>query len=307
MSNFSLLRNKEIISILDGDLEIEESIGNIRIAMPYLSGPMLCELSQKFGLIQIYKWEKGAVNLSRWQYLDKLLDYTIKNNKINQLLAYMMSKDSFSNQLNTLDSVSEIEETYNYIVKKVIDKINSILYFCGHQLIVIGNQYLIKEINSNVKIDMPNLKIIDREYILDLSKRANKDIDEENYDSAITKARTILEEAFCYVIEKKEQYPSDNGDINRLYKQVKDLYNMHTDKNMDKRINKLLSGLENIVQALAEMRNNNYYIRRYTISKKDEYYIFNAISKYCQLYTAKIGQKILSQIFSDIVKYPQIL
>lgn len=31
---------------------------------------------------------------------------------------------------------------------------------------------------------------------------------------------------------------------------------MHTDSGMDKRINKLLSGLENIVQSIAELRNN---------------------------------------------------
>lgn len=255
-SYLNLLRNKEIISILDGDLEIEESIDGIRIAMPYLSGPTLCELSQKFGLVQIYHRKKGFNNLSRWQYLDNLLDYTIKNNKISQLLAYMMSRESFSFQLGKLKNTSEIEDKYTYIIQKVIDKINSILYFGGHKLIVIGNQYLIKEINSETKVDIPNLKIIDREYILDLSKRANRDIEEENYDSSITKARTILEEVFCYVIEKKEEVPSDNGDINKLYKQVKDLYNMHTNKDMDKRINKLLSGLENIVQSLAEMRNN---------------------------------------------------
>ena len=83
-----------------------------------------------------------------------------------------------------------------------------------------------------------------------------KDIDDGNLDSAITKARTILEEIFFYAIELKGDIPSDSGDIGKLYKQVKDLYNMHTDKNMDKRINKLLSGLEIIVQSIAEMRNN---------------------------------------------------
>lgn len=83
-----------------------------------------------------------------------------------------------------------------------------------------------------------------------------KDIDEGNLDSAITKSRTILEETFCYVIEIKNQTPSDSGDIGKLYKQVKELYNMHADKEMDVRINKLLSGLEKIVSGLAEMRNN---------------------------------------------------
>ena len=47
-TNYELLRNKEIIAILDGDTQIEE-VNDIRISMPYLSGPMLCELSQKFG------------------------------------------------------------------------------------------------------------------------------------------------------------------------------------------------------------------------------------------------------------------
>lgn len=47
----------------------------------------------------------------------------------------------------------------------------------------------------------------------------------------------------------------ENGDIGKLYGQVKDLYNMHADKNLDKRINMLLSGLEKIISSIAEMRN----------------------------------------------------
>ena len=42
-TNYDLLRRKEIIEILDGDTTIEE-IDGVRIAMPYLSGPQLCEL-----------------------------------------------------------------------------------------------------------------------------------------------------------------------------------------------------------------------------------------------------------------------
>lgn len=106
-----------------------------------------------------------------------------------------------------------------------------------------------------VAVAAPAVKIIDRAYIKDLAGRANKDIDEGNFDSAITKARTILEETFCYVIEKKGEVPSDSGDIGKLYGQVKTLYNMHADKNLDKRINTLLSGLEKIISAIAEMRN----------------------------------------------------
>lgn len=255
-TNYELLRRKEIIEILDGDTTIEE-IDGVRIAMPYLSGPQLCELSQKFGCYQEYYWGKSKKpNLSRWQYLDNLLKYVINENKTSQLLSYMMSKERFLSTLSSLKNVEEIEKQYQYIFQSVIDKINSILYFGGHELCIINHQYIIKKLGVKVVLETPNLKIINKDYIKSLAERAIKNIEDNDVDSAITKSRTILEETFCYVIERKGETPSDSGDIGKLYKQVKDLYNMHTDKNMDKRINKLLSGLENIVQSIAEMRNN---------------------------------------------------
>ena len=255
-NNYNLLRRKDIIAILDGDFQIEE-VDGIRIAMPYLSGPMRCELFQKFGYYQEYYWGNSSKpNLSRWQYMDNTLEYVIKENKTSQLLSYMMEKERFSDSLRNLNNVNDIEKMYKYIIKKVIDQINSILYFGGHELVIINNQYIIKNIDEKINIDVPNINIVDRDYIKDLSERAMKDIDEGNLDSAITKSRTILEETFCYAIEIKGEEPSDSGDIGKLYKQLKDLYNMHANKDMDKRVNKLLSGLENIVQSIAEMRNN---------------------------------------------------
>ena len=254
--NYDLLRSKDIIAILDGDSQIEE-IDGIRIAMPYLSGPMLCELSQKFGCYQEYYWGNSSKpNLSRWQYMDNILKYVIKENKVSQLLSYMMEKERFSDSLRKLNTVSDIEKMYKYIIQKVIDQINSILYFGGHELVIINNQFIVKNIDEKINIDIPSINVVNRDYIKGLSERAMKDIDEGNLDSAITKSRTILEETFCYAIEIKGEEPSDNGDIGKLYKQVKDLYSMHTNKDMDKRVNKLLSGLENIVQSIAEMRNN---------------------------------------------------
>ena len=123
--NYDLLRSKDIIEILDGDSQIEE-IDGIRIAMPYLSGPMLCELSQKFGCYQEYYWGNSSKpNFSRWQYMDNILKYVIKENKVSQLLSYMMEKERFSESLRKLNNVSDIEKMYRYIIKKVIDPIFS--------------------------------------------------------------------------------------------------------------------------------------------------------------------------------------
>jgi len=250
---FKLLKNKEIISILDGDKTFGE-IDNVLISMPYLSGPDLCAISTTFGLQVEYGWNGGA--LSRWMYLDNLLDYCVDKNKIQQLLSYLFAKDKFVDKLKNL-TAQEIEETYVEIINTIIKKISGILYFSGNEFTVINKQFIVKPINAVIEVEAPTMKVIDSDYIKGLSERALFDIDNSNYDSAITKCRTLLEEVFCYVIELKNQTPSDKGDIGILYKQVKDLYNMHQSKDVDKRINSLLSGLEKILTAISQMRNND--------------------------------------------------
>ena len=255
---FSLLRNKEIIAILDGDTKYGdyefEDYTTIKIAMPYLSGADLCALSTLFGLPVTYSWNGGA--LSRWQYLDNLLEHCIKDNKCSSLLAHMFSLNQFSKILNG-HAADEIKKAHKTIVDKIIEQINGLLFFGGNELKIIGNTFVVRPIGSKVEIAAPKIKTIDREYIKSISSRAMRDIEQNDFDSAITKSRTLLEETFCYVIEKKNEVPSDSGDIGKLYKQVKTLYNMHNDANTDRRINTLLSGLNSIVSAIAEMRNKD--------------------------------------------------
>ena len=114
-----------------------------------------------------------------------------------------------------------------------------------------------KSDKKKIVVNVPQIKTIDHAYIKDISFRALDDVQQGHFDSAITKSRTLLEEVFCHAIERKSQKPETSGDIMKLYKQVRGLYNMHTDKGVDKRINKLLSGLSSIVDAISEMRNKD--------------------------------------------------
>ena len=256
-SKFELLREKNILSILDGDvdfgtLEINGTDSGIKISMPYLSGPTLCDISNKFGLPVTYGWNGGAQ--SRWAYLDDLLAHCIQNKRESDLLAYLFSKGQFVDKLRG-QTPEVIEYAYSQIVNAVINQINGTLYFGGNELVQIGKVFVVRKLGSTVSVSVPSVNTINRSYITDLSDRAMKDVMDGNYDSAITKSRTLLEEVFCYVIEKKGNEPSESGDIGKLYNQVKQLYNMHQSKDIDKRINGLLSGLEKILSAIAEMRN----------------------------------------------------
>jgi hypothetical protein len=77
-NEFGLLRNKEIIAILDGDKEFGE-YNEIRISMPYFSGPDICKISSLFRLPETYSLSGGAS--SRWRYMDNLIEFCIKENK----------------------------------------------------------------------------------------------------------------------------------------------------------------------------------------------------------------------------------
>lgn len=257
-NEFELLRTKEILAILDGDTTFEEIYladgTSFKISLPRLSGPDLCALSTQFGLPVTYSWSGGS--LSRWQYLDNLMEYSIKNNKCSDLLSYLFSKKQFSSMLSG-HSPEVIEDAYQKIVTSIVQHINGSLYFGGHELVIERGNFTIRKIETAVRIEAPKIKNIDREYIISISTRAMDDVNQKNYDSAITKSRTLLEEVFCYVIEKKGIQPVTSGNISDLYRQVKSLYNMHTDANTDRRVNTLLSGFEKIISSISEMRNKD--------------------------------------------------
>ena len=252
---YKLLLNREILKILDGDaffgfvkIKGEETL--IKLAMPYLTGPQICNVSKMFG----FDVEYGKGGLSRWAYMENLLKDCIENNQVSNLLVYLFSKKQFINDLKTLDP-NEIDIAYAQIVEEIIKQINKILYFSQSELRIQGCNYQIVGIGGSVNVDTPNVKTIDREYIKDITNRAMIDISNNNFDSAITKSRTLLEEVFIYVIEKKHGNPTESGNIGLLYKEVKTLYKMHANQKTDQRINMLLSGLEKIISAIAEMRN----------------------------------------------------
>lgn len=257
-NKFELLQNREIIDILIGDTELGNytlSDGStISLKMPYFTGPKLCDLSNSFGFPMPY--ENNGKYLSRWQYLNDLIKYCVDENKCSDLLNFMFSKESFVKVFRTLHS-SEIEKLHKATVNKAIESINGALYMGDNELVKIGNNYSIQSIDGEVLIPLDNIKHINREFVSNVTSRAIEAIKNGDYDSAITKSRTLMEEVFIYAIEMKADVYKNKGDIIKLYKQVKDLYKMDIDPKADERIKKLLSGLNTIVDSIAEMRNKS--------------------------------------------------
>jgi hypothetical protein len=254
---YELLRSKKIIAILDGDTSfgefpVNDTTEQIKVSMPHLSGPQLCEMSNKFGLAVSYNW--GGGSRSRWEYLDSLMEYCIKNERFSELLSCMFDKAQFVDKLRGL-SAQGIEDAHRKIIEETLNHINGELCFGGNELCVVGSKFIVRAIGAVSTIEAPTINVIDRHYIKDLYDRALKDIDDGNTDSAFTKSRTIVEETFCYAIEKANEIPSDKGDIGKLYGQVKTLYNLGQKQDKEQWANQLLSGLEKILDAITQFRN----------------------------------------------------
>lgn len=248
--SFGVLQNRTIIDILIGDVVVYEDY-----RLPYYSGSKLCELSTMFGLPKTYVW--GGQNLSRWEYMRDLLSFVEKSNKMNDLLLYLFTFQRFES-LNLVGTTDEIKTTYSNIVNGAIAKINEKLLFSGVQLRVLNNQFVLLKTSEEVVVEAPKVKVVTYQYIQELPDRIRDDIQNKDFDSVVTKSRTLLEEVFIYIIEKmtKERYQS-NGNISRMYSEVKELINMKQQNDWDRRVNDMINGINKIVDAIGSMRNMN--------------------------------------------------
>lgn len=248
--DFSLLINRTIIDILIGDVHVYDIY-----SLPYMSGPNLCELSTSFGLPKTYTW--SSCNVSRWMYMQSLLQYLNKQGRIPEFLSYMFDMSRFDN-LSSLRSVDEVKSTYKKIIAGTLTNINSKLVLSRKELRIVGNSFVIAGIDEEPTIVTPKVKVVTRQYIRELPDRIKGDIENKDFDSVITKSRTLLEEVFIFIIEKLtlERYKS-NGDLIKIYQEVTSLLNMRQNGEWDKRVNELLGGLHKIVGAVSSMRNMN--------------------------------------------------
>lgn len=247
-NDFMLLARREIIDVLIGDTSLDDSDPEAK--MPYQSGTKLADLSTKYGLPVDCRTEKK----SRWVYMKDLLRHCVAKGSVQTLLADLFSPTRFSNKSSD-KSAEDVRLEHERIVGLAIGIINSVLAYGGKELATVGENYVIRPTGKAVPIVASAIKAIDRKYVRSIAERASADVDSGNFDSALTKSRTLLEEIFCYVIERADAQPEGKGNIGKLFSQVKDLYNMHAGADVDQRINEIVSGLNKVVSGLGGLRN----------------------------------------------------
>ena len=145
-----LLKNKEIIAILDGDKSYGtynlENERTIQISMPYLSGADIISIGRLFGCEQEYG------GLSRWEYFKTVIDYCEENARIPDLLTYLFSKSQFRKIITGVIGKS-FDKIYTAFVQIFIEQINNLLQFEDYELVSTEDKFFIQAKGYNILDD----------------------------------------------------------------------------------------------------------------------------------------------------------
>lgn len=276
---FKVLAKKEIYELLEGNGPSLITYNDIKYGLPYYTATQLNELCFEFGVTE-------PVCGSRWCYIEALLEYAIEQERCDELFQLLFDEKQFSN-LQDIEDMKEVDEVHKQIVDAAIKEINHSIRLSRNELIYVNGHFMIVETGKAPMLETPKLNIRTFPYVQGLRERCTDDFNSGNYDSVITKSRTMIEEILVQILEENNVNQIAKGDLNKLYNQVKNIYNMQQSGDYDKRVNGLLGGLEKIVQSIAEMRNANSDAhgvgsRRIRIKECEARLVMNSAITFCE-------------------------
>lgn len=204
---------------------------------PYLSGPELVELFNRFGSRDVY----GEGFPSRWKYVEDKLHELIGDPTLSRIIeAVVDPRLYFGTDFN---------------VSGAIFHINELLSYDGYSLIESGKEYKITSVEG-VIIDSESLAEIENDYVTEQIRKCDNKILSEDYDGAITNARTLVETVIVDILSIYDSVYEHKGDMTKAYSRIKAVLNLDpSSPNYIRSVKQTLSGLNSIVHGLATMRN----------------------------------------------------
>lgn len=125
MTDWNVLRDRKFLDLFIGDKEVDNKSLYKKLIMPYMNGKEICNFGKIIGIEIEYNKEK----LSRWQYMDKVIEYSINNNKINLFFKNLIRKDRFEYLVDEIYEYDNPETLYWDIINGLFIKINKYLNF----------------------------------------------------------------------------------------------------------------------------------------------------------------------------------
>lgn len=251
-----------------------ESIGRVIIGdervSRYRGGPALVRLFNDYGANDEY----GQGFPSRWKYAeDRLRD--------------LNGTEAFAALLCEVLDPREFMDT-EFKAQPALDYINQRLKYDGYEVVIDNGIAKIRNLQGiHVEVRHPFKGSTEQAHVFidEQVSKIDKKVQEEDYDGAITNARSLLEA----VLQQLEQSLDPNsasydGDLPKLYKRVQKLLNLDPGRpDIDQSLRQVLSGFISIVQGLSSLSNKmgDRHVRTYKPSRHHAILVCNSAKSLC--------------------------
>lgn len=210
--------------------------------------------------------------------------FSTLHKKLNSLFEFMNEKSRFIHKHYNANESRELLKIMNYVYKlkewfekieyvleidkaylSTFDYVKSFLETSGGSTMPLDYQYikiedtdpifsLIKNNNFQVKTD--NQSEITRDFAKEQLDKIDKKIIDRDYDGAITNCRSLLEDVYKEVYERKTHKKLETkGNFIKSWRQLASELNLKPEDQPSEFLRQILSGLNSINNGLASMRN----------------------------------------------------
>ena len=206
---------------------------------PYLSGPKLVGFYNECGFDDVY----GEGFPSRWRYSTDKIVASNGTPRLKKILEDFIDPRRFNGDEKLVDAVAS--------------EINQLIKYDGFALIKNGDIYKVANTNGSF-IEAEVVSTIGHEFVKEQIQKCQQKIASEDFNGAITNARTLCEAVFIHIIEAVEGVDVKNdGNILNLWSRVKKALKIDLSKDeVPDFIFQILSGLSSSVNGLAGLSNN---------------------------------------------------
>lgn len=175
-------------------------------------------------------------------------------------------------------------------VIEVVNKMNEYLSYDGLEIVGGDPYYYVRtkgnhDIIRNDFVNKPNIKA-DHSFIVEQFRKIEEKIKSDDYDGAITNARSMTEAVFGYILtQAKLEVPEHDGDLNKLFKEVKRCLNLDTSSSdLSNTLKQIIVGLTSIITGIAGIGNKmgDRHHRKYTPRKHHAILAAQTANALCQ-------------------------
>ncbi|MHA6727061.1 abortive infection family protein [Chryseobacterium sp. A301] len=223
--------------------KITEQIGKLIAgdmgSAPYLTGPKLVDFYNECGFDDVY----GEGFPSRWRYsTDKIVESN-GTQRLKNILEDFVDPRRYGDD--------------EQIIDKIVNEFNQLIKYDGFALIKRGEIYKVADIQGNF-INPESISTIGHEFVNEQIEKCQQKIASDDFNGAITNARTLCEAILTHIIEKIDNgHIKNDGNLINLWSKAKKVLKLDLKKGeIPDFVFQILSGLDTTINGLAGLSNN---------------------------------------------------